>query len=249
MNILIKSEIDSRVLLYPLMKTLWKFGSILVMTSNKQVNRLIDDSDSSTFRDITIIVDEDGAEDSINATYGFSVGDFDFVIQDNIGTVDYDVCIIPLGVRHDPDFDEEVEFLLDSEGIEKVKLIQFGTPQKQAKSEPTTQKDSKKRGRKSTETENDSTGNYDPTKKVEEISGVKQVVTQKVYKCKFPSYDDIEKVEAEHRFATVDSNLINAFYDIFGSTVNLDRNQFKKVVSANDEHSGYLKSVKPSRVE
>ena len=90
MFICIKSEIDSRPLLYPLMRTLWNYGSILLVTSNRFVNRLIDDAETNNFRNATIVIDTDGATDDIMEDYGYAPTDFDFVILDNMGVTDCD---------------------------------------------------------------------------------------------------------------------------------------------------------------
>ena len=85
MLISIKSEIDSRVLLYPLIKVLKPFGSILVITSNRQLNRLIEDVDTRTCRDITIILDADGTADD---TAGNTDTSSDASAQDAAGNTD-----------------------------------------------------------------------------------------------------------------------------------------------------------------
>ena len=98
MYIAIRSEVDSRVLVYPLMKALWEYGSILLVSSNKQYRRLIEETDTMTFRNITVLVDENGSADEIIDANFVSKVDYDFVIFDNVSCVDYDVCLVPLGV-------------------------------------------------------------------------------------------------------------------------------------------------------
>ena len=51
MYIAIKSEMDSRPIIYPLMRCLMNYGSILVITNNKVFNRLIESQESGGFRD------------------------------------------------------------------------------------------------------------------------------------------------------------------------------------------------------
>ena len=126
MLISIKSEIDSRVLLYPLIKVLKPFGSILVITSNRQLNRLIEDVDTRTCRDITIILDVDGTADDTYVEYGVNQKDYDFVILDNMAAIDYDVLLVPLGGLSTPDFDDDLQLLINSDEASRVKLIQFG---------------------------------------------------------------------------------------------------------------------------
>lgn len=245
MKIAIKSEVDSRILLYPLIRAIWSHGSVLVMTSNRQVQRLIDDVDASTFRDVTIIVDADATADSIADTYNIAEGDYDFVIEDNIGTADFDICFVPLGKKQSPEFDESVQLLLKDEGPEKVVLIQFGNPstgtkQQKAQSKPRVEKGAQK---------DPAAEEYDPTARVKELVGEQRIVASKVFKTKFPSYEEIETVEAEHRFGAIDTNLITAFHSVLKDEISMDLVQYRKEVLAKDEYSGYLRTVEPSGLE
>ena len=143
MYIAVKSETDSRPFVYPLMRALHNFGSILVISSNRQLNRLVQDSDDgATFRNITIVVDEFGATDDICSDYGYAPGDFDYVILDNVGATDADKLIYLLGSNTDFAFQEEIDMLCETEDTNKVFVIQYGKPgkpepkEKPAKSAP-----------------------------------------------------------------------------------------------------------------
>ena len=93
MYIAIKSEMDSRVFLYPLMRALKNYGSMLVISSNRQLSRLIEDGEFG-FRNIAVIVDMSGATDDVYNEYGIAAGDYDYIILDNVGAVEYDVCFV-----------------------------------------------------------------------------------------------------------------------------------------------------------
>ena len=76
----IKSEMDSRPLLYPLIRVLNNYGNLCVITSNKQLNRLIEDEDNGGFRNIRVIIEESGGVDSVYQEYGIVPEDFTFLI-------------------------------------------------------------------------------------------------------------------------------------------------------------------------
>ncbi len=240
MLISIKSEIDSRVLLYPLIKVLKPFGSILVITSNRQLNRLIEDVDTRTCRDITIILDVDGTADDTYVEYGVNQKDYDFVILDNMAAIDYDVLLVPLGGLSTPDFDDDLQLLINSDEASRVKLIQFGKSLSKSNGGKEEAKKSNSRETKTIDASLD--GNYDPAEKFRVKQEVKKVEGIKTYKCKFPCYDDIEAVESEHRFYVPDEGLCSTLYDIFKQQLQVNSNDFRKVAQRKDEYSGYIKS-------
>lgn len=244
MNIAIKSEIDSRVLLYPLMRSLRSYGSILVISSNRQLRRLLDD-DETGFRGYRIIVEESGATDDIYDEYGIAEGDFDFVILDNMGVIDYDLCFIPLGAKHTESFDDDVKLMLESES-DKIMIVQFGKPSKNSHSTAATKPSPKRKG-KDAEVEED----YDPAEKfrLTEEQKQKERVRGKVAMVPFPSYQDIENVESEYKFYEVNANLVNVFYEALKEELAVDKNQFQREVRKKDESSGYIKSRNSTREE
>ena len=242
MNIAIKSEIDSRVLLYPLMRSLRSYGSILVISSNRQLRRLLDD-DETGFRGFRIIVEESGATDDIYDEYGIADGDFDFVILDNMGVIDYDLCFIPLGAKHTESFDDDVQLMLEAER-DKVVVVQFGKQSKNNRSTAATKRDTKRKG-KIIEVNED----YDPAAKfrVTEEQRKKEQSRARTVMVPFPSYQDIETVESEYKFYEVNANLVTAFYDALKETLAVDKNQFQREVRKKDESSGYIKSRNSTR--
>ncbi len=71
----------------------------------------------------------------------------------------------------------------------------------------------------------------------------------KTYKAIFPKFQDIETLEAEHRFFEIDRNLVDVIYDMLKETLAVDKNQFQKEVRKKDESSGYIKSRNAMRKE
>ena len=96
MNISIRSEADSRILVYPLIRALYNYGTICVITNNVYMKRLIDvDTMEGGFRNVRVIVQPDGdLEDALEQEEMFK-DKYSFVIYDNMGATDYDIeCII-----------------------------------------------------------------------------------------------------------------------------------------------------------
>ena len=231
MRIMIKSELDSRPLLYPLIRSLFNHGSILVITTNKYLSRLIDGEVEGGFRNVRIIVDEDGAVDDIREEYGIAPGDFDFEIMDNVGAIDYDLLLIPISNHISESFRYEIEPTLD---LDTTSVIRFGTKAKTSAKKAPSRKD------KPTEEEQ---ANYDPRSKwkrkseediiIEKLSGDGQWAP-------FPTFQDIETLEASYVFYTVDRNLAMILYKILGPYLNIDERFFVKEVTARDENSGHI---------
>lgn len=125
MHIVIKSEMDSRPVIYPLMRCLMNYGSILVITNNRVFNRLIESQVSGGFRNITILVDSADSADEVCNDYGVAIGDYDFVIIDNLGSSESDVYIMMASTYVTPEFDDEIEMMVNNESLRTV-LFQFG---------------------------------------------------------------------------------------------------------------------------
>lgn len=243
MYIAIKSELDSRVFVYPLMKALKSYGSMLVISSNRQLSRLLEDGEFG-FRNISIIVDISGATDDIYNEYGIAPGDYDFVILDNVGAIEYDMCFILCGARSSIPFDEEIQILKEA-GDTNIAIIQFGKKEKSSSQKQLVEKQNKKK-----EKIKDNSDNYNPASKFDDmvdISSKKCIL--KTYKANFPTFQDIEMLEAEHRFFEIDKNLVDAIYDTLKEILSVDKNQFQKEVRKKDESSGYIKSRNAMREE
>lgn len=234
MYISVKSETDSRPFVYPLMRALFNFGSTLVVSSNRQLNRLVQDSDDGvTFRNITIVVDEFGATDDIYNDYGYAPGDFDYVILDNVGVPSADKTVYLLGSNTDFAYQEEINMLINSDEADKVVVIQLGKPPKQ---EPTPKE------KKGQPVDKGVPEAYDPAQKFrDQVANVDTTKKAKPIVIPFPSFQDIEKVEGEHKFYEVPQALIKPLHDMLGAVLGVDANQFRKEVKKPDERSCYIK--------
>ena len=74
MEIAIKSEADSRILIYPLIKTLYNYGTVAVYTSNKAVSRLIENELEGGFKNIRIIVSPEADLEGTKVADGYYTG-------------------------------------------------------------------------------------------------------------------------------------------------------------------------------
>ncbi len=240
MYIAIKSEMDSRPVVYPLMRALRPYGSILVVSSNKQLLRLIEDEAFSTFRDITILVDEDGATDDIYQKFGVVRGDYDYVILDNVGLLDYDICLIPIGFKVSSEFEEDLQIMEGSEDAAKMIYLCFCGESEREKKKKEAEQAVVKRGKNSKVLETDM--DYDPTKKFRDrVEMEDKTASVRRFKVTFPQFKSIEQLEGEHRFFEPDSTLTNVFYEMFKDELGISINQFRKEMRNKDESSGYIK--------
>ena len=99
MEIAIKSETDSRVLIYPMIKVLSLYGTVAVYTSNKYFTRLIENELEGGFKNIRIVINPEGDLEAIKESDQFNKTKYDFIIYDNVGATDYDMLICMLTNR------------------------------------------------------------------------------------------------------------------------------------------------------
>lgn len=228
MRIQIKSELDSRPLLYPLIRSLFNHGSILVISSNRCVSRLIDGELEGGFRNVRIIVDETGSADDVYSDYGIAPGDYDFEILDNVGAIEYDLLLVPVSNRISEGFRMNIEPALD---LPNTSIIHFGR-----KSKP--EKPSGKR-----RTTEEPVGDYDPTakwrRKTDEEVIIEKLSGNGIWS-PFPSFQDIEQLESLHLFYQVERTLVQQLYKVLSAYINVDERYFTKEVTSRDESSGYI---------
>jgi len=241
MIIAIKSEMDSRPLLYPLLRALHKHGSICLLSSNRIVSRLIEDDDNGGFRNIRVIVDEDGATDTVYQEYGINQNDFDFIILDNMGSVEYDLLLVPVGLVTTEEFQADID-LLKREA--NSRFIQFGKGGKSRKASKPTKpiKSNNQRRGKHEESEEDDDNPADQFK-VEISLDEEFKVGERWYNCSYPTWEDIEKMEALYKFPIPSAELITALYDIFKIQIGLDKRTFEKEMKIEDKITGKAASV------
>lgn len=233
MIVAIKSEMDSRPLLYPLIRVLNNYGTLCVISSNRQLERLIEDEDNGGFRNIRVIVDESGGVDSVYKDYGITKDDYSYIILDNMGAMEYDVLVVPVGEVISEEFQEEVDLLKTDVN---VRFIQFGKSSK--KSERPKREDKKSsRRRRNEELPEEDLEDDDPAEKFKVHTDIDEEfnVSERFYGCKFINYDDIEAMESKYVLPKPGTELANAIYDIFKDKFGVDKRTFDKEVKRDDE--------------
>ena len=240
MIIALRSEVDSRVLLYPLLKVLKSYGSIVVVSSNRVLRRL-EDGDNGGFRNIRIIVEEGGGTDDIYEMYDISPDDYNFIILDNVGVTEVDKTCIILGAKTSPAFDDDVQLMMDTDDEDKqnISIFQFGKPQAKSSSQQSKSSSSSKKNSSNLDDDDD----YDPAEKFKEASKASKSGNRKnkTYNAKFPLMQQLEDVEAEYRFYDVDSAIVDGLFNLLEDVVLVDKISFQKEVRKRDEGSNNFK--------
>ena len=257
MIIAIKSEMDSRVVLYPLMKACDVYGSVLVLTNNRFVRRVIDDDEFGTFKNITIVVDEEGSSDDIYAYYGILPNDYDYIIVDNMGISEYDRCLCLFGQKQSLAFMADKDTMEHSENVDNIVFLEFGKKSSAKPARPVKEQKpaegvegaaentpAKKTGKvdKSVVPED-----YNPADKFRNLVEEERKKTVVTYNVPFPSYDMIEDLEGMGKFSNIDEKLCTVFYDVMGKSLNIQFNVFRKEIKQVNESSSGNKSGRPSR--
>lgn len=245
-TISIKSEIDSRILLYPLMRCLKPLGSILVITSNKQVARLIDSEYEGDFRNYHILVDLEGATDELLEESGIHIEDYTYVVYDNVGVVTQDKLFIPIGPVVSEEFETEMMYL----GEDKhTHILRFGkairTKERKVKDKeaPKLTREEMKAKR-----EQEKLDKAKPVKTEEELMAdakakfkpKKENVGAKLKKLpnlKFPSLEDIELFESNKQFFIIDRNFVKFFFTVFQDKIGISEPNYVREVTRKDARS------------
>lgn len=86
---------DKRPVLYALMKLLQSFGDVAVVTQNRQLQRLLEDRNTSGHFNNIFIAVTDSTPDEVFSEIGYAPGDFDHIIFDSIDVLpdSYNTCI------------------------------------------------------------------------------------------------------------------------------------------------------------
>ena len=269
MTIAIKSEIDSRVVVYPLIKCLYNYGTIAVFTTNMFMARLIENELEGGFKNIVIGIAPDGDLESLKENDGYFDGKYDFLILDNIGAVDYDILIAAVTNRITEQYIDDLTYVIEDD---KTRIMKFGKPAPALKQEkPSKDKNAKanpKKGKKGEEeeveeapipeeeTETPNNVNIDLTKKEEEVPddefnkwkvektesdvlAEKLLESTKVW-CKFPSFEAIDEMEGRGFLLVPDDTTIKEFYKHLKDYVSVDERNFLKGARVKDESSSNI---------
>ena len=239
MEIAIKSEADSRILIYPLIKTLYNYGTVAVYTSNKAVSRLIENELEGGFKNVRIIVSPESDLEGTKAADEYYTGKYDFMIFDNIGAVDYDMLIMILTNRLSEPYVQDLLYICADP---KTHILKFGNPAPTPKGEKKS-KPSKKKGQVEEEQDEGSDFNkWRVVKTDEEI--LQDILNDKQAKwIKFPTMEAIELMEGRQYMMVPDDGMIKEFYKLFGEKLSVDIRQFTKGARVKDESSSDVSGI------
>lgn len=231
------------------MRVLKDYGSVCVLSDNKRVQRLLDSEEDGSCRNIRIIYDESGASDSVFEEYGIVASDYDYLILDNMSAVEYDVLLVPLGEVVTDDFQLDIDELKKDAN---TRFIQFGKVGKKSGGKGTAKKERPARGKaarpskvnrgEQAEEEEDD----DPAAKFRSEVSIDEEynVSERFYGCDFPTYQEIEDMEAKHIFMKVGPKLGEAIYDIFKDRLGIEKRMFLKAIATPDkEIRGHVHST------
>lgn len=232
MEIAIKAETDSRVLVYPLIKVLCNYGTVAVYTSNKYFTRLIENELEGGFKNIRIVVNPEADLEAIKESDDFNKSKYDFIIYDNVGATDYDMLICMLTNRISESYVQDLLYIIQDS---KTHVLKFGSPAPTRKEKP--EPKAKKSAKDEADEEDDRDFNKWHQEKTDE-DVLKEVLSDRTTKwCKFPSFDMIENMEARHIMPTPDDGLIKELFRLFGESLSVDERMFTKGARIKDESS------------
>lgn len=243
MEIAIKSEADSRILLYPLIKALYNYGTIGVFTSNRTISRLIDNDLEGGFRNVRIVVSPEADLEAAHQSDEYYKNKYDFTIYDNMGAIDYDILICVITNRLSDNYVNDLVYIA---GDEKTRIIKFGSPAPALKKEKDANKGKKvKKAEDKTEAElaEDMAFNKWKVEKTDEDILQELLESKESLWCKFPSFEDIERMESRYQMMVPDDKLIKELYKIFGEVISVDERQFTKGARVKDESSSTIDGI------
>lgn len=251
MEIAIKSECDSRALLYPLIKVLYNYGTVAVYSSNRYICRLIENEMEGGFRNVRIVVNTEADLDSAKESDEYFKDKYDYVIYDNMGSIDYDMLICMVTNRLSENYVNDLIYIASDP---KTHIVKFGNPAPVDKSEKKKKEKAKPKPKKGkgapiaeeveeevAEPEQDDRdfNKWNVEKSDEEL--LSEALADKDIKwCKFPSYDAIEQMESRYVMITPDDTLIKELYKLLGTALAVDERQFTKGAKIKDEGSSVV---------
>lgn len=232
MEIAIKSEADSRVLVYPLIKVLYNYGTVAVYTSNRTLSRLIENELEGGFRNVRVVVNPEADLDDMKESDDWRRDKYDFIIYDNVGAVDYDMIICILTNRLSESYVQDLLYIIQDS---KTKLIRFGSPAPALKDTKAKKAASDKNGQEPGEDDREF-NKWQVTKTDEDV--LKELLDERKSTWhKFPSFEMIEDMEGRHKMPTPDDSLIKDLYSMFGEHLSIDLRMFTKGARVKDESS------------
>ncbi len=231
MIVAVRSEIDSRPLVYPMIRILKNYGSVCFISSNRQCRRLMENEDEGGFRNIRVLVEESGAVDEVYTDNGITKGDFDFIILDNMGLMDYDMLFVPVSEFSSADFQEEIELLKTDA---KVRFVQFGgstkTKSRASKSKPGKPSRPNKRGEANDVEEESPEDKFALKQTIDEEYNV----AERYHNVAWPTWKEIEDFESLNAFMKPEKGLSDALYTEFKNVIGIDKRVYDKEVARDD---------------
>lgn len=235
MEIAIKSECDSRILVYPLIKVLYNYGTIAVYSSNKYLTRLIENEMEGGFRNVRVVVNTEADLDAVKESDEYFRDKYDYIIYDNMGAIDYDMLICLVTNRLSENYVNDLVYVASDN---KTKMLKFGTPAPALKSERP-QKASKSKSESEGESDDRDFNKWNVEKSDEEILA-ERLAADNLRWCRFPTFESIELMEARHQMIVPDDTLIKELYQLFGTVLAVDERQFTKGARLRDEGSSLI---------
>ena len=270
MKIAIRSESDSRVLLYPLIRALYNYGTICVISNNVYLRRLLDvDSLEGGFRNVRVIVQPDGDLQAAEEEDEMFKDKYDYVIYDNMGQTDFDMEFIIITSRVSESYLQDIVWLIGEEG---TKVFRFGAGVKPPKPEKSksAKKPRKGKGKEEESVEEEQEQPQVVDDQVQVLDGKSgmaeesmfnedgtiknhwrrektdaEILNEKLAEAQtvvlpFPSFEDIEKMECRWIFPKIDTKLAKYMYSILKDYISVDERSFTKGVQTNDEGGHFI---------
>lgn len=248
MNIAIKSEADSRMIVYPLLKVLIDFGSVALFTSNPFTSRLIEDEYEGGFRNIVVVPVTDGNLRAAMEEDEFTPGKYDFCILDNVGAMEYDYLLCVVTNHVSEAYVADIKLVMDEPGVH---IVKFGKPAPKVKAPKVkTKKKGKVKDGEASQDEQTEQGPRNINDVLGEDASIDDIPDNEFNKwtvqeteadmfmkklnegttkwCKFLTFEQIEELEARHTFFVPDDTTLKEIYRIFGTRFGIDERMFLK---------------------
>lgn len=267
MKIAIKSETDSRTLVYPLLKVLNQYGTVALFSSNPYTARLIEDELEGGFRNIVItpVLNDDLREaEEAEELYDDK---YDYIIYDNVGCIDYDYLIFIVTNHITQEYMDDIKLVIDEDGVFVVK---FGKPApKKGSAKPKKPIAKKAKGKKGEEVAEETeevevaqSKNINDILKEESESEIpdedynkwtlektdSEILLEKINLgnskwCKFITMEQAEELESHHKFYKPDDSILKEIYRIIGSKLGVDERMFMKAGKLADDSNTIVQGV------
>lgn len=234
MKIAILSEIDSRIVLYPLLKCLQQYGSIRVYSSNVAIQKFAENC-NNVFENIEIYADASAdLETLLEETY-WHEEDQTFTIFDNIGATEYDAGLVVVSAAQSPDYISDVLYTIANDN---TTILKMGKPYSEKSKAKTATRDLKKLAE-------DDDPDYNKWA-VEESD--QEILDRKLRDANsrwipMITLEDILRLETMYKFFKPNSEFAKVIYPIVKKVSNVDERDYLKGVERINESSNNIDTV------